>query len=215
MQRGPGCLRGELQRRCNLLPTKRMEVNVKHKVMASALALGLAAMALTGAGKVSPLLDRTVRNIDGKPVRLARYQGKVLLIVNTASRCGYTPQYEGLEKIYRKYKGKGFVVLGFPCNDFGGQEPGTNSDIKAFCRSKYAVSFPMFAKVKVTGADADPLYRYLTEPPTAGPYAGPVQWNFTKFLVGRDGRVAARFASGVKPDAAELTGAVEAELARK
>jgi glutathione peroxidase len=188
---------------------------MKHTVMASALAVGLASLAVTGAGKISPLLDRTMRNIDGKPVRLAKYQGKVLLIVNTASQCGHTPQYEGLESLYRKYKDRGFVVLGFPSNDFGGQEPGTNSEIKAFCKTKYAVTFPMFAKIKVTGAEADPLYKYLTEPPTAGKFAGPVQWNFTKFLVGRDGKVVARFASGVKPDAPELTTTLEAELASK
>ena len=149
----------------------------------------------------------TLNDIDGKPVPLAEFKGKVVLIVNVASRCGFTPQYTGLEALYEKYKGQGFVIVGVPANNFGSQEPGTNEEIKTFCTRKYNVSFPMLAKVSVKGDDITPLYKYLTE--TKG---GDVKWNFTKFLIGKDGQVAERFESAVKPDDPALTAAVESAL---
>lgn len=149
----------------------------------------------------------TLNDIDGKPVPLAEYKGKVVLIVNVASKCGFTPQYTGLEALYEKYKDQGFVIVGVPANNFGAQEPGTNDEIKTFCTRKYNVSFPMMSKVSVKGDDITPLYKYLTT--TKG---GDVKWNFTKFLIGKDGQIAERFESAVKPDAPELTSAVETAL---
>lgn len=157
----------------------------------------------------------TVRDIDGKDVNLADYKGKVVMIVNVASKCGNTKQYDALEKLYAEKKAEGFVVLGFPANDFNGQEPGTEEEIKAFCTGTYKVTFPLFSKIVVKGAGKSPLYQYLTEAPTAGPFAGEVDWNFAKFLVGRDGQVVARFKAKVKPDAPEVTAAVEQALAAK
>ncbi len=160
----------------------------------------------------SSVLDYTLNSIDGQPAPLAEYKGKVILIVNVASRCGFTPQYEGLEAIYRKYKDQGFVILGFPANNFGGQEPGTNAEIKTFCSSKYNVTFPMYAKISVKGGDQAPLYRFLTDKQTNPASAGEIKWNFTKFLVDREGKVIARFESPVKPESAEVTGAIEKAL---
>jgi glutathione peroxidase len=138
--------------------------------------------------------------LDGKPVDLAQYRGKVLLIVNTASKCGFTPQYQGLETVYRELRGRGLEVLGFPCNQFGAQEPGTEEEIGAFCEKNYGVSFPMFAKVDVNGDDAHPLWKYLKgeAPGVLGTEA--IKWNFTKFLIGRDGTVAKRYAPTTKPE---------------
>lgn len=151
-------------------------------------------------------------SIDGKPADLAAYQGKVSLFVNVASKCGYTPQYEGLEALYRNYQAKGLVVLGFPANDFGLQEPGTNEEIAQFCKRTYDVTFPMFSKVSVKGDGQTPLYQYLTSPGANSATAGDVRWNFTKFLVGKDGKVLARFEPKVKPDDPELLRAIEAAL---
>jgi len=151
--------------------------------------------------------DFTLQSIDGKATPLSSYKGKVLLLVNVASKCGYTPQYTGLESLYEKYKDKGLVVVGIPANNFGAQEPGTNDEIKTFCTRNYNVTFPMMSKVSVKGGDQAPLYDYLTK------QAGDVKWNFTKFLVGKDGRVITKFDSPVKPDAPELTSAVEKALA--
>jgi len=173
-----------------------------------------------------------VKTITGEDAALGQYAGKVLLIVNVASKCGLTPQYAGLEKLYQDYKGKGLVVLGFPANDFGAQEPGTNEEIATFCQTNYDVDFPMFSKIKVTGADKHPLYQALTtaKPDAAGegdafrerlrghgmtPTNAPeVLWNFEKFVVGRKGDVAARFAPGVAPDDPRLVETLEAELAK-
>lgn len=151
-------------------------------------------------------------SIDGKPADLAAYKGKVALFVNVASKCGYTPQYEGLEALYRKYQGKGLVVLGFPANDFGMQEPDTNEVIAQFCKRTYDVTFPMFAKVSVKGEGQVPLYQYLTSAKANPSTAGDIRWNFTKFLVNQEGKVIARFDSKVKPDDPELVRAVEAAL---
>jgi glutathione peroxidase len=158
-------------------------------------------------------LSFTVKTIDGQDKNLADYRGKVVMLVNVASKCGNTPQYESLEAIYQKYKDKGFVILGFPANNFRGQEPGTNAEILQFCTSKYHVTFPMMAKISVKGEDIHPLYQYLTEAPTAGQFAGEVDWNFAKFLVGRDGKVVARFRAKVKPDDAAVTEAIDKALA--
>ena len=152
-------------------------------------------------------LEFTVKDIDGKDVNLADYQGKVVMIVNVASKCGFTPQYKGIEELYRKYKDKGFVVIGFPANNFKNQEPGTNEQIKEFCTEKYDVTFPMMSKISVKGDDQHPIYKILTDA------KGEVKWNFNKFLVGRDGKIIERFDSKVKPDDAKLTEAIEKALA--
>jgi len=157
-------------------------------------------------------MDFTLNSIDGKPAPLADYKGKVVLIVNVASNCGYTPQYEGLEALYRKYQDRGFVVLGFPANNFGGQEPGTNEEIKTFCTRKYSVTFPMYAKISVKGADKAPLYQFLTDKQANPATGGEIQWNFTKFLVGKDGKVITRFESAIDPQSADVTAAIEKAL---
>lgn len=151
----------------------------------------------------------TMNTIDGKPLKLEEYKGKVVLIVNVASKCGNTPQYEGLEKIYKQYNAKGFVILGFPANNFMGQEPGSDADIKQFCTSKYGVSFPMFSKISVKGDDIHPLFQFLTQKSTP---PGDVRWNFGKFLVGKDGKIIARFDPKLSPESTELTSAIEAAL---
>ena len=156
-----------------------------------------------------------MKDIDGKEVKLGQYKGDVLLVVNTASKCGYTPQYEGLEAIYEKYKGRGFYVLGFPANNFGSQEPGTESEIKEFCTTKYKVTFPMFAKISVKGADQDPLYAYLTSKEKNPDFAGDITWNFNKFLIDRNGKIVARFSSKEKPDSETVTKAIEKYLEEK
>ena len=157
------------------------------------------------------LYSFTLNSIDGKPAPLADYKGKVVLIVNVASQCGYTPQYSALESTYEKYKGQGFVILGFPANNFGAQEPGTNEEIKTFCTRKYSVTFPMYAKISVKGEDQAPLYAYLTKETGAG-IAGDIKWNFTKFLVDRNGNVVQRFEPAVTPDSKEITSAIEQQL---
>jgi glutathione peroxidase len=160
-------------------------------------------------------LQFTVKDIDGKDVNLADYKGKVVLIVNVASKCGFTSQYKGLEALYEKYKDQGFVILGFPANNFGGQEPGSEEQIKQFCSAKYNVSFPLMGKVSVKGDDITPLYKHLTEGQTNGEFAGDIEWNFNKFLVDRNGAVIARFPSPTKPEDAKVTSAIEKALAAK
>ncbi len=157
------------------------------------------------------LYDFSATTIDGQTVSLDRYRGQVLLIVNTASACGFTPQFAGLEKLHATYAGKGLVVLGFPCNQFGGQDPGSNAEIAGFCQRNYGVSFPMMGKIDVNGADAHPLYRWLTAeaPGLLGSKA--IKWNFTKFLVGRDGQVIRRYAPQDAPE--KLGKDIEAALA--
>jgi glutathione peroxidase len=160
----------------------------------------------------SSIHEFTLNSIDGQPTSLAQFKGKAVLVVNVASKCGYTPQYEGLEALYRKYKDRGFVVLGFPANNFLWQEPGTNEEIKAFCSRKYNVTFPMFAKVSVKGRDKAPLYQFLTDKKANPATGGEVGWNFTKFVADRNGKVTARFGSSVAPEAPELIRAIEAAL---
>ena len=166
---------------------------------------------LSAVEKAAPVLNQKVKSIKGDEVDLSKYQGKVLLVVNVATRCGATPQYEQLEGLSDKYKDKGLAVLGFPCNQFGGQEPGTEEEIAKFCKSKYDVSFDMFAKVEVNGDNASPLFKKLT---SESKPAGDVKWNFEKFLIGRNGEIVARFPTKTKPDAPEVVQAIEAELAK-
>jgi glutathione peroxidase len=168
------------------------------------------AATLMAAGKT--VYDFTLNTIDGQPASLASYKGKVMLLVNVASRCGYTPQYAALESVYEKYKDRGFVIVGIPANNFGGQEPGSNQEIKTFCLTKYHVSFPMMAKVSVKGDDKTPLYQFLTDKSANPRTGGEIKWNFTKFLIGPDGQVIARFDSEVTPDSPELTSAIETAL---
>ena len=170
----------------------------------------LATVAMAGEKSI---YDFTMNSIDGESTPLAKYRGRVVLVVNVASRCGFTPQYAALEKIYEKYKDRGFVIVGFPANNFGSQEPGTNQEIKTFCSTKYNVTFPMMAKVSVKGDDKTPLYQFLTDK-TANPQTGgEIQWNFTKFLIGSEGRPAARFEPNVTPDDPRVTASIEKELA--
>ena len=176
---------------------------------AAALALTLAAPS----GAPMSVYDFKVKTIDGKDASLADYKGKALLIVNTASQCGYTPQYAGLEALYQKYKDRGFTVLAFPSNDFGAQEPGNNQEIKQFCELRYKTTFPLFSKIPVKGPSADPLYKYLTGLP--GKQGGEITWNFNKFLVSPDGRVVEHFDSKTEPLASDLTSKLEQVLPPK
>lgn len=156
--------------------------------------------------------DFEVKKITGEATKLSTYKGKALLVVNTASECGYTPQYKGLQAIYDKYKKDGFEILGFPSNDFGKQEPGTNAEIKNFCERQFKVTFPMFEKGDVKGTTIQPLYTYLT---TNAPTKGDIDWNFEKFLISRDGKIVGRYKSKVTPESEELTKAIESALAAK
>jgi len=165
--------------------------------------------------KEKSVYEFTMKDIDGKDIRLNQYKGDVVMIVNTASKCGYTPQYEGLEKIYEKYKDKGFVILGFPANNFMGQEPGTEKEIKEFCTLKYHVSFPMFSKISVKGEDQHPLYSFLTNKESDPEFAGDITWNFNKFLVDKKGNIVARFSSKDTPESDTVTAAIEKYLAAK
>jgi glutathione peroxidase len=160
-------------------------------------------------------LSFKMNSLDGKEVDLSQYQGQVVMIVNVASYCGNTPQYKQLEALHEKYGKEGLAVIGFPCNQFGGQEPGTAEDIQKFCTTKYKVSFPLFARVEVNGDGACPLYKYLTALDAPPKGKGAVSWNFEKFVVGRNGDVVARFKPGTKPDAPEVLKVIEAELAKK
>jgi glutathione peroxidase len=180
------------------------------KILALIFAISLLQMLAARAGSI---YDIAVKDIDGKDTTLAACKGKVLLIVNVASRCGYTPQYKGLEAIHLKYQDKDFVVLGFPCNQFGGQEPGTDAEIKQFCSSKYNVTFPLFDKIEVNGANRHPLYVLLAGPDS--PFPGDIKWNFNKFLIGKDGKILKRFDSKATPESPEVTQAIEAALAAK
>ena len=173
----------------------------------------LAMIAATAISEEPRLYAIPLKDIDGKDASLKAYAGKAVLAVNVASKCGYTRQYSGLEALWRKYKDQGLVVVGFPCNDFGSQEPGTTEEIKQFCSSKFDVTFPLFDKLHVKGPERHALYAALTGPESPAP--GPVKWNFGKFLISRDGRILARFDSKVEPDSAELSKAIEDALAAK
>jgi glutathione peroxidase len=168
------------------------------------LSLAVLAASLARGGSA---YDFTMKDIDGKPLPIKQFNGKVVLFVNVASRCGYTPQYAGLESLYRRFKDRGLVVVGVPANNFGAQEPGTNEEIKQFCSRNYNVTFPMLSKVSVKGADIHPLYAWLTSAK-----GGDVRWNFTKFLVGKNGQVLDRFEPSVAPESPELVAAIENAL---
>jgi glutathione peroxidase len=182
---------------------------MKRSLFAAAFLAVTALMAASPA----PLSDIPLKDIDGNPTSLKPYAGKVLLVVNVASFCGNTPQYAGLESLYEKYKDRGLVVLGFPCNDFGAQEPGSNAEVKEFCTSKYKVTFPMFDKLHVKGAEQHPLYSALTG--KTGAFPGDVKWNFGKFLIGKDGKPLKRFEPPVKPTDPTLVKSIEDALAEK
>ncbi|MGZ9204801.1 MAG: glutathione peroxidase [Nitrospira sp.] len=194
-------------------------------VLVGGLVIGLGLGAFIGVGQVgsaeqgakpmaaqsSNVYDFTLNDIDGKPVSLSQFKGKVIMLVNTASLCGNTPQYTDLETMYETYKDKGFEILAFPANNFGHQEPGTNEEIKGFCLTKYSVGFPLFSKISVKGGDKHPLYQYLTE---RSPFPGEVEWNFQKYLVDRSGNVVARYHHRTKPLADEVVKDVERFLAK-
>jgi glutathione peroxidase len=169
----------------------------------------LLVVATLGLLAASSIYDFTLNSIDGTPRPLSTYRGKVLLVVNVASYCGYTPQYLGLEALYENYKERGLIVIGFPANNFGEQEPGTNAEIKDFCERTYHVKFPMYAKISVLGRDKAPLYQYLT-----AATGGEIEWNFTKILIGRDGKILERFEPGVTPESAEVRAAIEKALGK-
>lgn len=182
--------------------------------MKLALTLALAVLTQLASAQSKPLADIPLKDINGKDTSLKAYAGKVLLIVNVASQCGATPQYGGLEALHKEYSKRGLVVLGFPCNDFGAQEPGSAADIKQFCSTNYRVTFPLFEKVRIAdGAEQHPLFAALTG--KGSPLPGPVTWNFSKFLVGRNGKLAARFDTGTEPDDSALVKAIEKALAAK
>jgi glutathione peroxidase len=178
--------------------------------------LGSVALAeQTETNTMSSLYDIAVTQIDGTATNLGGYKGQVMLIVNVASRCGFTGQYAGLQKLYETYKDRGLVVMGFPANDFLRQEPGTNPEIAQFCSAKFHVTFPMFEKIAVTGSDQHPLYRYLTDKATNPQFEGKITWNFNKFLIDREGRIVARFNSRVEPEHKEVIAAIEKALGAK
>jgi glutathione peroxidase len=196
-------------------------IMLRYTVVVLGLALALGGLTWTTAAgekgdkKVPAALSFKMTGLDGKEVDLAQYQGKVVLIVNVASKCGYTPQYETLQALYAKYSKDGLVVLGVPCNQFGKQEPGTEKEIAAFCTSEYGVTFPMTAKVDVNGDKACPLYKFLTNKDTDPKFAGKIGWNFEKFLISRNGEVVGRFASKVDPAGEEFQKAITDELKKK
>ncbi len=184
------------------------------------LALFSLTAALTATAATPPaadaksIYDFTLKSIDGQPTPLAEYKGKVVLLVNVASRCGFTPQYTALQAAYDKYKSRGLVIVGVPANNFMGQEPGTNEEIKTFCSKKYSVTFPLMSKLSVKGDDKTPLYEFLTSKSANPKFGGEIQWNFTKFLFDRNGNPVARFEPNVTPDSPEVTAAIEAALGR-
>jgi len=178
------------------------------KLLIAFLLSGAVAMA----GEKS-VYDFTMNSIEGEPTSLSKFHGKVVLLVNVASRCGFTPQYTALEKVYEAYKDRGLVIVGIPANNFGGQEPGSNQEIKTFCSTKYNVTFPMMGKVSVKGEDKTPLYQFLTDKAANPQVGGEIQWNFTKFLIGPDGHAVARFEPDITPDSQQVIAAIEKELA--
>ncbi len=182
---------------------------VNKLLLLTGLCLGMVTLAFAG----KSVLDYKLKTIDGQEQSLSLYKGKVMLLVNVASKCGLTPQYAALQALYSRYESQGLVILGFPANNFKGQEPGSHAEIKEFCSMNYGVTFPLFEKISVLGDDIHPLYRFLTDVKTNPDYSGEIKWNFTKFLVGRDGRILARFEPKTKPDSDEVIAAIEKALA--
>lgn len=189
-------------------------VRLSHAACAAALAAAalLGATPMSAAPQPKSPLDFKMKDIDGKEVDLSQYKGKVVMIVNVASKCGNTPQYATLQKLYTQYKDRGFVVLGFPANEFGMQEPGSNGEIKEFCNARYKVTFPMFSKIVVKGEGQDPMYRFLTDKTTDPAFAGDIEWNFAKFLLNRKGEVVARIKAFTDPGKPEVVSLIEKEL---
>ena len=188
---------------------------MKHKkfiVVLGALILVASCVQQPNEDDMTAFYDISANTITGETVNLSQYEGKVLLIVNTASKCGFTGQYEGLQKLWETYEGKGLFILGFPSNDFLKQEPGTNEEIQAFCKINYGVSFPMFEKMTVKGKNQHPLYTYLTSKETNPEFSGKITWNFNKFLISREGKVVNRFDSKTKPMDEKIISAIESEL---
>ena len=185
-------------------------------VLLGSVGLALAAEeSAAGGAKAPAALSFKVQDIAGKEVDLSKYKGKVVIVVNTASNCGYTPQYEALEKLHEKYADKGLAIVGFPCNQFLGQEPGTNAEIAEFCKANYNVQFDMMAKVDVNGKDASDFYKFLTYEKTNPKFASPIKWNFTKFLIGRNGEVVSRYEPSIAPDSPQVIKRLETELTKK
>ncbi len=180
-----------------------------------ALSVLFGATMVASAGDVKQIYSYKLKTIDGDPTTLAKYKGDVLLLVNVASACGYTPQYSALEAVYEKYKDKGLVIVGIPANNFANQESGTDAEIKTFCSRKYHVSFPMMSKISVLGTDQAPLYHFLTDKTKNPAIGGDIKWNFTKFLIARNGSPVVRFEPATKPDSPEVIAAIERELAKK
>jgi glutathione peroxidase len=190
-------------------------INLVRKIPMRKLTLILMlSIAATSALAQHSIYDFTLKSIDGQSTSLKTYNGKVVLLVNVASKCGYTPQYTGLEALYEKYKDRGLVIVGIPANNFAQQEPGTNEEIKTFCTRKYNVTFPMMSKVSVLGDDQTPLYRFLTDKSSNPQFAGDIKWNFTKFLFDRNGKPVARFEPATTPDSPEVQAAVESALGK-
>jgi len=184
-----------------------------HQVAMKKLITFLASLLAVATMNAASIQDIPVKDIDGKDTSLKAFDGKVVMVVNVASKCGYTPQYKGLEAVHRKYKDQGFSVVGFPCNDFGRQEPGTATEIKEFCSSTYNVTFPLMEKVHVKGSEQHPIYAALTGKDS--PFPGDVKWNFGKFLLGKDGKILKRWDSGAEPTSAEVTKAIDEALKAK
>lgn len=191
--------------------TKLVKISL---ILISALALTVVSVASHAADTQKSFYDFSARTITGENAPLSKYKGKVALVVNVASKCGFTSQYKGLEELYQKYKDKGFVVLGFPSNDFFSQEPGTDQEIKSFCELNFGVTFPLFSKSKVHGSEKTELYKYLTEQSPKVPQ-GEIGWNFEKFIIGKDGQAVARFKSRVKPQDKSIIDVIEQELSKK
>ncbi len=187
-------------------------VSVASTMMVAILAIAGTFPVVAQTQASSSVLDLSATDIHGDTVSLSQYRGEVLLIVNTASKCGFTDQYEGLQNLYDRYRGDGFVVLGFPSDSFFNQEFGSDEEILDFCEMTFAVSFPLFSKVAVVGADAHPVFRYLTERETAGEFSGRISWNFNKFLIDREGRIIARFGTRVEPEDPKVIAAIEGAL---
>ena len=192
--------------------TKRLGIVLVSWLVAAGGLKGWPGSEIPRGGKPAVIYDFALKSIDGKDVSLSQYRGKALLLVNVASQCGYTPQYEGLQKIYSKYKDRGLVVLGFPANNFGAQEPGTDQEIKTFCSTRYNVTFPMFSKISVKGPDKHELYQYLTDPTSNPKFPGEIKWNFNKFLIDKQGNIAARFDSKDAPESETVVNAIEKAL---
>ncbi len=184
-------------------------------LLTSFLVLSPAVMLTASEKGAERIYDFTMTSIEGKPVPLSSYKGRVILIVNVASQCGFTPQYKGLEALYLRYKDRGFTILGFPANNFGHQEPGTDVEIKTFCSTNYNITFDLFSKISVKGNDQHPLYRFLTSAETDPKFSGDVKWNFQKYLIDRKGNIVGRFASAVEPMSADVTTAIERALTEK